>query len=231
MLYLAEYCYSYDIARSWNFGLYVYVYNPQRLTFLDKALNKISIAVKYDNSGRPEEYSKFSLSLCSYSKNESYVLSPDDPTDLGNLKLFYKFKVIDTERVLYQQLNDRTRDYTISGIELISQEDVDAGRYNATEYNVGNHYTYYGFAKGYGDNPEESTLDFDVEESETLDLKVNQTYWRATEDLKDSKLYNQITSVYFTIPNEILRRYGTLQRIKAEWYEYQTTDIPLSKRD
>ena len=78
-----EYCYSYRANKRDNYGLYLYVYNPKglNLSSSDKD-NKVQMAVSYNEEGRPDNFEKFSLQLCS--KVES-----------GNYKnLFYKFKFL-----------------------------------------------------------------------------------------------------------------------------------------
>ena len=48
-----EYCYSYKGNMQSNYGLYVYVYNPQGLNIsTNSKSNKIQMAVSYDSEGR-----------------------------------------------------------------------------------------------------------------------------------------------------------------------------------
>ena len=57
-----EYCYSYKANQRDNYGLYVYIYNPQGLNLsTDSKRNKIQMAVSYDAEGNPGDYEKFSL--------------------------------------------------------------------------------------------------------------------------------------------------------------------------
>ena len=49
-----EYCYSYKGNMQSNYGLYVYVYNPQGLNISTNSKgNKIQKAVPYDSEGKP----------------------------------------------------------------------------------------------------------------------------------------------------------------------------------
>lgn len=206
---LSEYCYSFYPEQSKNFALYVYVYNPGALEFKDTSLNRIQMAVGYDKDGNPNDYKKFELKLVNYSKES------------GNDRLFYKFKVVDAGSI-YDRLISTERRYDVSGIELVTE-----GKLNASESGVSKTFIYTGFSAGYGPNGQtESTLKCDYDVLETVELKVNHTYWRS----QSNKLYhqNQLDSVYFTVPNSLLEEYGKLQRIKAEWYEYLTKDIVVT---
>ena len=50
-----EYCYSYKGNMQGNYGLYVYVYNPQGLNISTKRKsNKIQMAVSYESGGKPK---------------------------------------------------------------------------------------------------------------------------------------------------------------------------------
>ena len=57
-----EYCYSYKANQRDNYGLYVYIYNPQGLNLsTDSKRNKIQMATSYNKEGNPSAYEKFSL--------------------------------------------------------------------------------------------------------------------------------------------------------------------------
>ena len=80
-----EYCYAYRVNQRENYGLYLYVYNPQGLNLsTDSKSNKVQMAVAYDSEGNPNAYEKFHLECVSVSDG-----------DYKNL--FYKWKVIDRE--------------------------------------------------------------------------------------------------------------------------------------
>ncbi len=208
---LSEYCYSFYPEYSENFALYVYVYNPGALEFKDTSLNRIQMAVGYDKDGKPNDYKKYELKLVNYSKES------------GNDRLFYKFKVVD-DGSIYDRLISTERRYDVSGIELVTE-----GKLNASESGVSKTFIYTGFSAGYGPNGQtESTLKCDCDVLETVELKVNHTYWRSESSNRGVGYQNQLDSVYFTVPNSLLEEYGKLQRIKAEWYEYLTKDIVVT---
>lgn len=211
---VVEYCYTYRVNMRDNYGLYLYFYNPQGIE-LDTAsrANRVQIAVAYNADKLPTDYEKFDLQFCSMSTEARYY------------GLFYKFKVIDHEsadgKTLLERVNSNARRYDISGIELHTK-----GEANATEYRIGGTYEFTGYAKGYGpDLAAESDLDCKVTELETVELDVRHTFYRTASSSKGANFKNQVDTVYFAVPKRLLDKYGRLQRIKAEWYEYKTREI------
>lgn len=208
-----EYCYSYKSNMRENYGLYVYIYNPKGLNLDTGDANFIQMAVSYDENGNPTDYEKFGLKYLSKAEESNYK------------NLFYKFKVIDREingTFFFDRVNSNERRYDVSGIELLT-----CGNALATEYNVAGSFRFTGYAKGYGsDENAESTLNSEVKELETITLQTHSTYYRTGEYAKDHR--HDLTSVYFSVPNRFFETYGALQKIKAEWYEYQTTPIVIT---
>ena len=210
-----EYCYSYKANMRGNYGLYVYIYNPQGLNFSTTSKsNKIQMAVKYDADGNPSDYAKFDLRFLSKSE--------------GNYKnLFYKFKVVDKAidgKTFAQRVNSNERRYDVSGVELMTY-----GANNATDYPVNGTYIFTGYAAGYGpDANAKSTLTSKVEYLETVSLDVKHTFYRTQTSSKGAGYQNQLDTVYFAVPQRFFDTYGKLQRIKAEWYEYKTNDIVVT---
>ena len=169
------------------------------------------MAVSYDADGNPTNYEKFNLKYCSKSTG-----------DYNNL--FYKFKVIDREingTTFSDRVNSNARRYDVSGVELTTY-----GASSATDYGVCGTYIFTGFAEGYGpDENAKSTLSCDVKYLETIELSVKHTFYRSETSALGAGHQNQLDTVYFSVPKRFFDRYGTLQRIKAEWYEYKTKEI------
>ena len=66
-----EYCYSATKNMHENYGLYIYVYNPQKINFSTTSQqNKIQIAVAYDEDGKAIRYEKFHLVFCDKSDGD-----------------------------------------------------------------------------------------------------------------------------------------------------------------
>ena len=219
ILNFVEYCYSFRANQRKNYGLYLYIYNPQGLDFdTESPLNRAQIAVAYDTEGLPTEYEKFELCFCSRSAAK----------DLEGL--FYKFRIVDRKsdidgKRIGERVNSLKRRYDLSGFELVIR-----GETTAREYKAGGTYTFTGYSAGYGaDVNAADTLQSEVTDLETVSLTLHHaTYLSQASDSK----YNQLHSVYFSVPSATIARYGeNLQAIKAEWYEYRTELIAVLAPD
>lgn len=228
VLRFQEYCYSEIEFLSDYYGLYVYLYNPTEESIGKfrtyrgpsgrplRTFNKITMATGYNADGEASSYDNVNLIYC-------------DSTDDNR---FYKFRVekpgnfLEMERE-YAVKHNGERRYDISGFTLLQGDGTTQTAAQERAYG----YTYYftGYAEGCNasDKTAASTLACTKKPLETLKLKINQTNWR-TGDFKDN-VCDEINSVYFSVPNETFDEYGALQKIKAEWYEYKTTPIFVTK--
>jgi len=211
---VVEYCYSFDVQKQGNYGLYLYIYNPNgRKIDISEGVNKVEMAAGYDADGTPNCYEKFDLKFCSKSEEEFYK------------GLFYKFKVVDHKsldgKTILQRVKSSARRYDISGIEILEQ-----GKTLPVEYGVGGTYTFKGYAEGYGALVTENSLTCEVKELETIQLEVHKTNFRTGEYQTNHR--HDLTSVYFSVPQRFFDDYGSLQKIKAEWYEYETNPIAIT---
>ena len=204
-----EYCYSFKPNMQDNYGLYIYVYNPEGLN-IDKTSkqNKIQMGTYTDSEGL--HYEKFNLEFISESEDANYK------------GLFYKFKVVDKIGIdgkrMIERVNSNERVYNISGVELVTK-----GNKNATEYGFGGIYKFTGYSQGYGpDENAQSTLTCTVENLETLSLEVHHTNYRTNVSSLGAGHYNEVNTVYFSVPERVYQMYGNLQKIRAEWWEYKT---------
>lgn len=207
-----EYGFSFDKSRRGDYGLYLYIYNPQGLQIVTgSSLNKVQMAVAYDANGSPSRWEKFSLKFL-------------DKSDDAN-GLFYKFQIADRSidgTFFADRVNANQRRYDISGVELLT-----VGAPNATEYMIGGTYKFTGYAAGLGPVPSaDSTLNCTVRDTETLTLEVQHTNYRT--DQYDKNHYHNVDTVYFMVPERIFRDYGRLQRIHAEWWEYKSAMMAVT---
>lgn len=205
VIYFVEYGYNIRANEQANYGLYLYVYNPAEVNINVDGKNFVQLSSKRDASGKPTDYSKYSVKCVSKS---SGVYG----------KLFYKFKVVAglSEQLAY--VDDEVRRYDVSGIELQT-----AGEANATEYPISTTFYYSGYAKGFGkDTAAESTLACRTESIDTIGLEVKHTTYKY-QNAKNSG--QEIASVYFKVPKKYFDTYDGLQRIKAEWLKAVTKDI------
>ena len=209
-----EYCYADNVFKQGNYGLYLYVYNPDRIDFSVKTgANTVNMAVGYDGDGDPNAY-------------ENRALQYVGKTTGANDGLVYKFKVAETKDIFITQKEyNRTygeRRYDIAGVQLRTM-----GEALAEDHAVGGTWHYTGFAKGYGDDDAaESTLECKQTDLETVELNVHHTFW-LPEGFNDPEVHtqDQLNTVYFAVPKRLKDLYGTLCRVQAEWYEYRTKPI------
>ena len=204
---LVEFCYSYYADKQGDFGLYVYVYNPQDIAF-DMATDRNKVQLTYGNK---QSYSKYTLDFLNYSEKAGYE---------GR---FYKFKVrlSDSERKdILDMVNDDGRVYKISGIELSYKGTV-------TEYPCGQTYTYSGYAEGYGSElATGDTLSCTVDGFDKyLTLDVHSTYYRPEGTNGEAYERDTLHSVYFSVPNEIIAEYGEMTAVHATWLNARTSPI------
>lgn len=214
VLGFVEYCYSeYENLRG-NYGLYLYIYNPALLDIATgTGSNRIEMATEFSEDGTPTAYNKFALQFCGVS-------------DGVEANRFWKFKIADSAYFL-DKVNVNARSYYVSGAEIQPY-----GTENARELKIATQYVFTGFAKGYSqESSEQSTLKGSAEMMETVEISGlldRQTVYRTDMDNPNITSHNQVNGVYFALDDELVERYGKLQRIKAEWWEYRTTPIVVT---
>lgn len=199
-----EFCYSYYAEKQADYGLYVYVYNPQDVAF-DMSSERNQIQLTY---GDKPSYSKYVLQFLNYS------------TEAGYEGRFWKFKVTLSEAqraAIFKELDDNERIYKISGIELSYKNVV-------TEYACGQTYTYKGYALGYGSELAASdTLSCKVDGFDKyLSLDVHSTFFRGKGTNGKKYIQDTLHSVYFSVPNEIIDEYGKMTAVHATWLNAYT---------
>ena len=199
-----------------NYGLFVYVYNPKQIEIdTNSVQNKIQMAIGYNSDGVPNNYFKFQLQFLNASEDN----------------IFLKFKIIDTEiegTHFFDRVNKEERRYDISGIELL-----ESSKNLPEEYGIGGTWKFTGYAQGFAsDVNAESTLKATVNELETIQLEVESTFYRPDSLSELGKGHqNTLSSVYFAVDNEKIEKYGKLQKIMAEWYEYKTNPILITQNN
>lgn len=198
--------YGYSSISNLDYCLYLYIYNPSQIDFsMETDQNKVQMAVAFDSAGNAIRYEKFNLEYLSKSEKN------------GTEGLFYKFKIEDSSS-FYFKVNANKRRYIISGVELVTK-----GNKNATEYRVGSEYSFTGYAKGYGEDPNaESTLKYVSTDTEVIELNVQQTTYRTNMSALGNGHYNSVQTAYFAVPEYYFETYGYLDKIRAEWWEFKT---------
>ena len=204
-----EYCYSEKASvRNTKYGLYVYLYNPSRAEYeTGSAMNVLNMATSYNSAGNPDGYANFRLKVCGYTEGKYD-------------KLFYKFRVIGLQDVLANAVDFQTksgqRRYDVASIQLRAK-----GSTSATDYGIAKTFLFSGFSKGLGVGAEnESTLVCKDSQMDVLSLEVKHTTYRP-EGTNGNSDYTKdsLHSVWFSVPNEMIDKYGEMSAIRATWRE------------
>ena len=205
-----EYAYSDYHDYSAVYNLYFYVYNPtEKRIYLDDGSNTVEMVIAYTgDTSDPSLYDKLELEFVDHTDNHR----------------FYKFKLADDSAVMldlakqYAASHDGIRKYIITGVEIAHE----AG--TPIEYDVSKTYDWSGYA-AYCDA--DKTLNYTLEcrdyGANSIPLEVRHTNYRFAK--KDHYLYDDLSSVYFSIPEEYFQSWGNLTEIHTEWYEYLTSPM------
>jgi hypothetical protein len=189
--------FGYSQSSDSDYGLYIYIYNPSG-NFIDENSIRNNIQLSF---GEGDSYNKYNLKFLNYS------------TKTGYERLFYKFRVKINKSSALSTLDQSARVYSISEFELSINDALES-------YECLQTYTYTGYCLGYdSESATESTLTCTVDGLEKyLNLDVYSTTYRPS-GTNGTDLYTQdsISSVYFSVPNEIINEYGLLSEIHATW--------------
>ncbi len=196
-----EYCYSERSDVSGYYGIYVYVYNPTKEPIYDSESNKLNIKV---GNG---EFEKISL---------KYLDKTSD-------NLFYKFKLEQQDELLNFAKSYASENGSIRRYELTELEIKYSGE-NVKSFDISKVYEYFGYAAYCdSDRTNVSTLSCKDYGTRSIHLNLQQTNYRAGQ--KSDNLYEDLQSVYFSLPNEYISEWGNLNKITAEWYQYKTAPM------
>lgn len=198
-----EYAYSFYEEKQDDYGLYIYVYNPQGLA-INTSSEQNKIQFTYGSNSAPI---KPQLEFLNYS------------TEAGYEGLFFKFKIAlspSQKTAILNNVQQNARVYTVTGFEVSVGGSV-------TEYTVGSTYTYSGYSEGYGSALATSdTLSCVTDEFDRyIELEVTHTVFRPKGDFYNGD-QSQLNSCFFRVPDEYFEDYGELYKIACEWYEYVT---------
>ena len=213
-----EYAYSDSVFIADNYyGLYFYVYNPtEKPVVFAEGAHHVNMATEYDENGAPIDYDNCEITFLDATANNRFL----------------KFKLTDSRaaydrEVSYAAKHDGERRYDIASIQLLFSGDGHAtDSFTGVDNQEGVSFTYFctGYSAGCGADPEaESTLDIQYKKLDTIGLDIQSTWYRT--DRIDGEMRYTLSSVYFAVDDRYITDYGTLQIVKAEWYEYKTTPI------
>lgn len=204
-----EYCFSNNEAYSDVYGLYVYIYNPTEKPIVqNEGYNQISLSTAFGSDGKARAYGNFKLTFLDHTDNHR----------------FYKFKVTDS-KTQYSIAKNYAFLYGVRRYEITSLDVHFVGEANkADSVGISKIYEFSGYAAYCGDPPiAVSTLKCQDYGKQSIHLKVYDTHYRFAE--KSANLYDDLQSVYFSVPNDYMAQWGDLFEITAEWYQYKTSPM------
>jgi hypothetical protein len=213
---LIEFCYSFYSNKQSDYGLYVYVYNPQGLDFvLNSSKNAISMSVGENEAS----YTKYNLTYINSSAKANYE----------GLFIKYKIQLSDSQKqTILSTVNSTERVYTIGEFELLQNGNYTATAFTPTgvtsDSDATTIYKFSGYASGYG-NSSSDTLTCTTSSGDVLHLKPQSTYFRGSGTNGTAYTQDTLHSVYFAVPNSIVEAYGYLTKVHATWLNAQTTPM------
>lgn len=209
--------YGYDGTDNSKFGLYLYIYNPQQKDFSrSSASNKANVAVAFDEKDNASSYQRVDLIFCSATSD----------------KLFYKYRIDDSDGKLlalaeqYAIAHGGARRYDVATVELFAY-----GNTTATTTSIGKSYECAGYMKGFGADKASNTHTVKAYSIDVLDIELNHTFFRPegnSSAQSDYTVKDQLDSVYFSFPNELIEQYGGIWKIEASYYSAMTSPILIT---
>ena len=206
--------YGYDGTDNSKFGLYLYIYNPKQKNFSrSSASNKANVAMAFDSKGNATSYQRVGLIFCSATSD----------------KLFYKFRIDDSDGKLlelaekYAITHGGARRYDVETVELFAYGDK-----TATTSTIGKSYECAGYMKGFGADKDSNTHSVKAYSLDVLDIELKHTFFRPDGNStaqSDYTVKDQLDSVYFSFPNELINSYGGIWKIEASYYSAMTSPI------
>lgn len=182
-------------------ALYLYLYNPQ-----DVELNPKDRRYAATLSLGGESYGKYTLKVLSVAGTDAHP------------GLWVKCRIDVKSETITDAFKDKdARTYRISELELPKGGTVKT-------YGIGGEWTYNGTTAG-GD------LTSDVKLISVIELELNPLVYRG--DAMNGKVYayDQINSVYFSMPKNFEENYGEIKSILCTWTEYDSGWILGCKTD
>ena len=177
-------------------ALYLYLYNPQ-----DIALNTRDRRYAVTLALGDGNYTKYPLKVLSTSGTDAHSrLYVKCRIDVGADKLTAAFK------------DKQERTYRLGEVELVTDGKVKS-------YGIGGEWTYTGTTAG-GDLTSRSTRISVIElDLHPLVYRGDAMHYDATTDYYT---YDQINSVYFSIPKNFVEEHGEIKKILCTWQEYDS---------
>lgn len=201
LMNFVEYCYTDSASKNDDYALYLYVYNPAKLSFSLKG-NVVNMAIAYDGD-KPIDHADVDLITCGASTGDK-------------AGLIYKFRV-DIPEVVYTNAKVFQREYGYRQYDIVGVQLREIGVVETHDWKVGRTYQVSGYAKGMDASSEEkSTLSVTYSGLDVLELDVHPTYYRPEgNNGKNEYTQDSLHSVYFAVPKDK----GEITAMSAEWLD------------
>ncbi len=208
-------------------GLYIYLYNPKEKPMTNTGGNAVNIASADDQySNQRLKCVDSSTGDCENRFLKLKIVYPKNP----KRNFYYAY---DKNAIRVYKIADISMYFEENGLSDHETIGTEKHELRTGELcNVSLAFSFEGFSKGYGPDPDAgSTLTCQFEKLDSLKLDVQHTFYRTlTSDNPEAGHQTQVNSVYFSVPNKVFVDYGSLQNIYAEWYEFLTKDIVVTKK-
>lgn len=213
--------YAYDANGNQNdYGLYLYVYNP--------SCEKINTSSQYNTIQLATETKS---GITAYKKYKLIFISKSDGSGTYDAEnLFYKFK-LDLPSSFASDLNKIKRVYHLVDLELQYPNELNP---RTTDMSVSYRYTgYQGYHGVDGAASASSTLYAYRENLESIEVNLKPATWKTISSDKGDNYRYEVSSVYFSIPDYYLEKYGNmadpnykgLETVHGEYYEYRVNGL------
>jgi hypothetical protein len=212
---LIEYGFAENAIDCGDYALYIYVYNPTGKEYSTRATaNVVNIATEYDQDGEPSQYNNFPLTECAYTTDKS----------------IYKYRIVDEDNVILQNARSQNKDEGQRRYDIASVQLWTAGDSDVTDYYVAKTFYYEGYDEGLStESAKASTLT--VQNDRTVQLTIHPTYFRPDGTNGTENKQDTLASVFFTVPNSLIERYGSLYAVHAEYLKAVTAPALVTNND
>lgn len=224
VLHLYEFAYPYKSCDQRFYSLFLYVYNPSGEPIDVNNKNRVSL-------------SYWGVDGSVFTKNLDMVCVGYSYRD-GYEHLFYKFQITGTPAIK-AVVNPTERQYRVNSIEINYK---DGGVNKLKDYSIGDHYYCKGYQEYYG--YEETKIKFDCYKKETdvIPVEIKSASWFSENWAGAESDYRyEMTSVYFTIPDHFVKKYGNpgekeyntsgLEEVHGEYYKYVTDGLVVNDKE
>ncbi len=199
--------FSSEDERYEDYSLFIYLYNPTNVEISSNPYIKTA-TLSFDNGA---SFNKYSL---------QFISAGGDGT---HNELYLKFMVrVNSAQLRSKLSNKERRTYHVSEISIGGVSSFQTG----SDWVESLSFTYTGVLPGYAMDDDAPPLECQVTGFEVLQLDLHSTYYRPSgKKVANTSYYDQLNTVYFSIPNDVLEKYGGLYKVHFDSFVYNTKAI------